>query len=419
MVVRVYVMKYTATYEEIKPLVDLCKVGKLFEVQEWIASGKPVNPPPEKGRRGKTPLRVAMDSGFHSLVEVLIKGGAAMQEGHCSALEHALSNRRFDLVRLLVENGAVIHSVSMADVFETWQPHIIKWFIDQGADLEKHNPLAYALCNRIKTALGILKTYKDRFPSFQDQANIALRHHCKEGNLKWVSLMLWAGADPYARGPDSWHEDPDPESDQNALELAAACRHFDVFDLKQVRLDPGRPELQGLLFEACYAKKSDFLEKLLKKGFNPGEYEKQASPLIQSLLRGMSWYFDVDSWDPWKTDRTPNRDLDTDRSRENVKMIHMLVKHGAKWLPNDRSEISDARRSLLKMKPDYTVEFIWIMSKYNASRREDIEELIRTPSMRSLISQHRSRIDEFLKHFNTVAGSPHPGASTEEPERLE
>jgi len=59
------------------------------------------------------------------------------------------------------------------------------------------------------------------------------------------------------------------------------------------------------------------------------------------------------------------------------------------------------------------------MSKYNASRREDIEELIRTPSMRSLISQHRSRIDQFLKHFKTVAGSPHPGAGTLEPERLE
>lgn len=86
-------------------------------------------------------------------------------------------------------------------------------------------------------------------------------------------------------------------------------------------------------------------------------------------------------------------------SRENIKMIHMLAKHGAKWLPNDRSKISDARRSLLRMKPDYTVEFIWIMSKYKACRREDIEELVRTPSIRSLISQYRSRIDELLKEL--------------------
>ena len=74
-------------------------------------------------------------------------------------------------------------------------------------------------------------------------------------------------------------------------------------------------------------------------------------------------------------------------------MIHMLAKNGAKWLPKDRSQIGDARRSLLKMKPDYTVEFIWIMSKYNASTRENIEELIRTPSIRSLICQHMNQVD--------------------------
>jgi len=38
-------------YEEIKPLIDLCKAGRLFDVQAWIADGKPINPPPppEKG----------------------------------------------------------------------------------------------------------------------------------------------------------------------------------------------------------------------------------------------------------------------------------------------------------------------------------------------------------------------------------
>ena len=80
-------------------------------------------------------------------------------------------------------------------------------------------------------------------------------------------------------------------------------------------------------------------------------------------------------------------------------MIHILAKNGAKWLPKVGSEIGEARRSLLKMKPDYTVEFIWIMSKYNASTRENIEELIRTPSIRSLIYQHMTRVNEFLKNF--------------------
>ena len=74
-------MKRTETYEEIKPLIDLCKAGKLFEVQEWIVTGKPVNPPPSiSGYKKKSPLEVAMDLGFHSLVQVLLDGGADINE---------------------------------------------------------------------------------------------------------------------------------------------------------------------------------------------------------------------------------------------------------------------------------------------------------------------------------------------------
>jgi ankyrin repeat protein len=391
-------MKCTETYDEIKPLIELCKAGKLFEVQEWIASGKPVNPPPSvSGYKRKSPLEVAMDLGFHSLVQVLLDGGADLNEPRYWPLDHALNNRRLDLVKLLIEHGADIRSVSMAAVFDTWQPDIIKWFIDQGADAETDNPLAYALCNRIRTALGIFRSYKDHFPSFQEQANTALRYHCKEGNLKWVSLILWAGADPYAKGPDSWDEDADPEIDRNALELAAGYEHFDVFGIKKIHLDPARPELKEMLWEACHAKNSEFLEKLLQKGFNPGGYEDSGSPLIQSLLTNMSWYFDFNRWDIWKTDRGKKRDMDNEKSREKIKMIHMLAKHGAKWVPKDSSQIGEARRSLLKMKPDYTVEFVWIMSRYNACNREDIEELIRTPSIQALISPHSDCVKKMIE----------------------
>jgi len=39
-------MKHAETYEEISPLIDLCKEGKVFEVQAWIAAGKPLELPP-------------------------------------------------------------------------------------------------------------------------------------------------------------------------------------------------------------------------------------------------------------------------------------------------------------------------------------------------------------------------------------
>ncbi|MEQ8851768.1 hypothetical protein [Gimesia sp.] len=63
--------------EEIEPLVQLCREGKVFQVQEWIIENRPVDPPaPANGGNQKhTPLRYAIERGFHSLVEVLLEGG--------------------------------------------------------------------------------------------------------------------------------------------------------------------------------------------------------------------------------------------------------------------------------------------------------------------------------------------------------
>ena len=76
-------------------------------------------------------------------------------------MQHALWDESLDLVELLVDHGADYHSIDMEDVFDTWQPDIMRWFIENGADVETGNPLAQALCNRIRTALGIFRSYKD------------------------------------------------------------------------------------------------------------------------------------------------------------------------------------------------------------------------------------------------------------------
>jgi len=101
--------------------------------------------PTGKEKRKKSPLPVAIDKGFHSLVQLLLESGASVKESRYCPLEHVLWNRRFDLIQLLVENGADIHSVGMETVFDTWSPEIAEFFIGKGADIETGNPLAYAL----------------------------------------------------------------------------------------------------------------------------------------------------------------------------------------------------------------------------------------------------------------------------------
>ncbi len=390
-------IKFADSYEEIKHLVELCKAGRLFDVQDWIAAGKPVNLPLEREKRARrsSPLKIAMEKGFHSLVQVLVEGGAQFNEQGFSALHHAVSERRLDFIELLVENGADIHSVSMDSVFDSWQPGIFEYFVERGADVETGHPLAIALIWKVRTALGFFKRYKDRFPSFQEQINIALRHHCYEGNLKWVSLLIWAGADPLARGPKEIEVDPDPDEDMNALQWAAFMGHTDIFRLKKIVLDPNHPDSPSLLREACSPDKDEILRLLLEKGFDPTKLEDVGSSLIDSLISRMSWNLEFDFLNRWDRKRV-DKNIDSSSSRERLKMLHLIIRNGAKWAPSD-DDIKSARRSLLKLTPDYTVEFIWILSGYRAARGQDIEELIKTPSMRALIVNSLPRINSLIQ----------------------
>ncbi|GAA5505399.1 hypothetical protein [Novipirellula caenicola] len=48
------------------------------------------------------------------------------------------------------------------------------------------------------------------------------------------------------------------------------------------------------------------------------------------------------------------------------------------------------------MKAEYRVEFISLMARFQAAKRQDVEGLIRTPTIRKVIGKYRRRIDEQL-----------------------
>jgi hypothetical protein len=383
--------------EEIQPLIELCKAGKLFEIQEWIAAGKVVNSPIYASHRAsrRSPLEIAVERGFHSLVNVLLKGGAAIEgTGYDGPVEKALDMRRLDLIQLFVEHGYDVKSASMERVFATWAPQIIEFFIDNGANVEDGNPLAWALCCRNRTALGIFKKYKDRFPGFQEQANIALRHNCKEGNMKWVSLLLWAGADPYAPGSDNYQtERDDEERGLSALGYAALWRHFEVFRMKRIRLDPKHPVAREVMRYIGCEEGFEVLRDLLEKGMDPNDRETGGCSAIPSLLNLMA--FDV-SIHPRDYFSHFSQEGDSAKCRGKIKLIHLLAKHGARWVPKDASEINAVRKSLLKLAPDYTVEFVWIMAKYQACSQPAIAQLLHTPTITKHVSGFSERLAELM-----------------------
>jgi ankyrin repeat protein len=383
--------------ESLAPLIELCKAGRLFEVQDWIAAGKPVNPPPlpTTGRRVKTPLLTAIDLGFHSLVEVLLKGGAVQEpEDYDSPMNRALGLKRLDIVGLLVDHGFDPRTVDMQAVFQTWEPRIMEYFIERGADIKTELPFAHAFCSRIRTVLRIYKQCREKDPELQEQANIALRYHCKEGNPKWVSLMLWAGADPYACGRGTPWDDSE-ECGQSAIGYAAIFNRFDILRLKQVRLPPENPEVVAIASYLCEEGGIDILKRLLDKGLNPNDRSNGGCTAITNCLMEMTWERFFNSWGS----SSEKRLIDSDKARGKIKAIHLLAKHGAKWIPDDTDAVNYARRSLLQMAPDYTVEFVWIMSKFKACSLDSIKALLRTPKIKAHVAKHSQRIQEMISSW--------------------
>jgi len=90
-------------------------------------------------------------------------------------------------------------------------------------------------------------------------------------------------------------------------------------------------------------------------------------------------------------------------------MLHLLVSNGAKWLPTHRQCIGSARRSLLKLTPDYLLEIAWLMQTYRAAHRADMEELIRTTSVARLLGNDLDKLRKM------VAATPADPLAGDEP----
>jgi len=165
--------------EDLRQLCSLCRAGKLFAVQDWIKAGQRFRLP--DGHFTTSPLGTSVQSGFHSLVEVLLKAGVSSQEAN-EALALALTDRNLDLAQLLIQYGADVNAVDPEEVFWSRHSGIIRCFIENGMDLESGASIAKAFRDNHREFLGIYLDLRDRIRSARSQAAMALRYHAERGN---------------------------------------------------------------------------------------------------------------------------------------------------------------------------------------------------------------------------------------------
>jgi hypothetical protein len=366
-----------AVDSETKELVRLCRRGRLYDIERWINDGRSLEIPATTTRgRQRSLLQIAVETGFHGIVELIAKHEAS-QSAKDTALRDAVSSRRLDLVELLLANGADVKSVPLADVLLTWEPTLIQFFLDHGADPVEGRPFAQAFGARVRTALRPFVEYKRAHPelsgALQEQLDCALRHSCGEGDLKWVSLLMWAGGDPRSRGPCLEKEyTEDPECYTSGLEEACRSENLDV--LKRLKPDPTRDTLTELLGCAATCSRKETLEYLLGMGANPNDKANGGSSALDTVLRHLSFA----GFDPFNRKRLKSKyDLS-----QSLDCVSVLLAHGAIWNPEEAYELNSLRRTLLECEPDVTIELLQLFHKHNACPAARVHRLLGTPRMK-------------------------------------
>jgi len=371
-----------------KELIRMCRAGRLFEIEKWIADGKSldISEAIKRGRQ-RSLLEIAVEVGFHSLVELIAKNGTS-QSAKDSALHEAVSSPRLDLVELLLANGAAIKAVRLVDVLLTWEPKLIRLFLDHGADCLEGRPFAEAFGAKVRTALRPYLDYKqahpELVPQLQEQLDCALRYFCGEGDLKWVSLLMWAGGNPRSCGPCLRKEyTEDPECYTSGLQEACSSENLDV--LKKLKPDPQRDDLTELLRSAAIWARKPTLEYLLQVGANPNDKANGGSSALDTTLRDLNFA----RLDPYGIKRLKSK-YDVSRALD---CVRELLAHRAVW-NTEAYDVNSLRRTLLECEPDVTIELLQMFRKHNACPAERVHTLLGTARMKEHL---KAKTDALLR----------------------
>lgn len=378
--------------EELKPFHQLCREGRLYEVDRWITEGKPIQHAPDaipKGTRPKTALQLVLETGQHSLSSLLLSKGYRLDLERYQPLNLALQAHRWDLFDLLLEWGADLKTVDVSTVLNTYNAEIYERFWAAGYDLTAGHEMAAILGHSTsnRPLLGFVKRHRPEEPKIQHELNLALGYHAKEGNERGVNLCLWAGADPHSPASDTEldvssndeaENGEEPFSGWSAIEQAASHGNLNI--LKRLGPDPARDNFANLY---RYAKDGSIIAFL-----STIQRPKDLTPILSWHLQ---WVANPLPWALYAGTGT----------------IEAALACKVRWEEDNRERIADIRRSLLKLS-DYNFKPIMSMlRRAEICAPETYVELIRTPTiqtrlltlglMKKPVSQHEKRKQEFVR----------------------
>src|ERR1700722_14543642 len=125
---RVLLLGMTINPTKAEPALAFCRLlreGRLYEAEAWLKADKPAQYDHRNVRC--TPIGIAVDTGFHSVLELLLRNGFAPTPKHLSM---AVSRGKPGLVKLLLDHSADVRWMNFGQVVYWPHPEVLKMFIE-------------------------------------------------------------------------------------------------------------------------------------------------------------------------------------------------------------------------------------------------------------------------------------------------
>jgi len=367
--------QYPPLPDNYQNLCRLCREGRLFEVQRWFLANR--YHPPDKVHHANWPMGIAIEKGFHSLVEVLLQHGIPAD---CSALSLAVRRRNLGMVELLFKYGATLDLVSFHAVVATSHRNIILFFIERGADIHTGYPIAQGLIRQTRLFLGIYKSLIEKHPELQFQADIALRHFCKQGSLRGVALLLWLGANPRAKVPGD--VDEKEEFWETPLMSAAWAGSPDV--LRLLKPTPATDDINALFHHGLHCLNLELIRYWLSLGADLNCVDESGQSSHCSVLFHLDWKLEFKR--SWGTG------LGT---YDAISFLLEWFSLGARWAPQNE-ELKIARKVLLQLSPFENHKLIKLLLAQQVMSEGEVTHLLDTPKLRKHLEVRREAIVKLL-----------------------
>ena len=366
----------SALKEDLKSLLRLVQAGKLFAVQDWIKAGKPLRL--VDGNQPKSSaLYAAVESGFHSLVEELLRAGGWSAPELAAALELARELRRFDLAELLGQRGARPKPMDFETSCDKLDLFMMEQQLRAGTNPNDGNVFAQILdSKKARPLLGFFRQFRAEFSALEDQAALALAEAVKNRQVRWVALLAWAGADPFRPVPNDLSAPfpVDPNDCTTAAREAAWINDSEI--LKVLHLKPTPAQALELLSSLSYRHDVKFYQHLL--GIIPREMINDTPRASSTVLEKLVGQY-------------PHRNIHTNipdekANAENLQCLELLLNAGARWNPPPE-DLRYARRNLMAHDPRYIVQLLrLLLYTPNAASVERFLELCHSQTLKAKIA---------------------------------